>query len=196
MLALALSGQALAQDDDDEGEIEEIVVTGSQIKGARINEALAVSVFSAEDIELLGIESGEELLDAIPEMGQNFFNETDTAGSVNAARGDSGAINLRNLGTGNTLTLLNGRRLVNMATYQTEEVGGAFVPVNSVNSRHIPVYGLRQTEVLDRMDGSAARNSKAAFFSTHLATVARFFSDLWIRPERPPISLAQARVSR
>ena len=153
-LLLALgSGAAMAQDEDDDA-LEEIVVTGSQIKGARINEALAVSVFSAEDIELLGVESGEELLDSIPEMGQNFFNETDTAGSVNAARGDAGAINLRNLGTGNTLTLLNGRRLVNMATYQTEEVGGAFVPVNSVNSRHIPVYGLRQVEVL--RDGASA----------------------------------------
>ena len=152
-LALAIgSGAVWAQDDEDA--VEEIVVTGSQIKGARINDALAVSVFSAEDIELLGVESGEELLDSIPEMGQNFFNETDTAGSVNAARGDSGAINLRNLGTGNTLTLLNGRRLVNMATYQTEEVGGAFVPVNSVNSRHIPVYGLKQVEVL--RDGASA----------------------------------------
>jgi outer membrane receptor protein involved in Fe transport len=153
MLVLAISGQALAQDDDAEGEIEEIVVTGSQIKGARINEALAVSVFSAEDIEILGVESGEELLDSIPEIGQNFFNESDTAGSVNAARGDVGAINLRNLGTGNTLTLLNGRRLVNMAAYQTERVVG-LVPVNSVNSRHIPVYGLRQVEVL--RDGASA----------------------------------------
>lgn len=151
---LAVSGAAVAQDEEDEEAIDEITVTGSQIKGARINEALAVSVFTAEDIELLGIESGEELLDSIPEIGQNFFNETDTAGSVNAARGDAGAINLRNMGTGNTLTLLNGRRLVNMATYQTEEVGGAFVPVNSVNSRHIPVYGLRQTEVL--RDGASA----------------------------------------
>ena len=37
-----------------------MVVTGSHIKGAKINEALAVSVFSAEDVELLGIESGED----------------------------------------------------------------------------------------------------------------------------------------
>ena len=148
------SGAAVAQDEEDDKALEEIVVTGSQIKGARITDALAVSVFSAEDIEILGVESGEELLNSIPEMGQNFFNETDTAGSVNAARGDVGAINLRNLGTGNTLTLLNGRRMVNMATYQTEEVGGSFVPVNSVNSRHIPVYGLDRLDVF--RDGASA----------------------------------------
>ena len=39
---------------------------------------------------------------------------------VNASRGDVGAYNLRNMGVGNTLTLLNGRRLVNNGTYQTE----------------------------------------------------------------------------
>jgi len=147
------SGITLAQEDEDEV-VDEITVTGTQIKGAKISDALAVSVFSAEDIEIMGIESGDELIDMIPELGQNFFSETDTAGGVNAARGDVGAINMRNLGTGNTLVLLNGRRMVNMATYQTEEVGGSFVPVNSVNSNHIPVYGVKRVEIL--RDGASA----------------------------------------
>jgi len=151
---LAVSGPALAQDDEEEEVVDEITVTGTQIKGARISDALAVSVISSEDIEILGIESGDELIDMIPELGQNFFSETDTAGGVNAARGDVGAINMRNLGTGNTLVLLNGRRMVNMATYQTEEVGGSFVPVNSVNSNHIPVFGVDRVEVL--RDGASA----------------------------------------
>ncbi len=156
-LAVTASTNALAQEDAEEQEdrrLEEITVTGSQIRGAKINDALAVSVLSSETIESIGVESGDELLDMIPEMGQNFFSETDTAGGVNAARGDVGAINMRNLGTGNTLTLLNGRRLVNMATYQTEEVGGSFVPVNSVNSNHIPVFGVDRIEVL--RDGASA----------------------------------------
>jgi len=147
------AGNALAQDEDEE-EVDEITVTGTQIKGANISEALAVSVIKSEDIELLGVESGDELLDLIPEMGQNFFSESDTAGGVNAARGDVGAINMRNLGTGNTLVLLNGRRMVNMATYQTEAVGGSFAPVNSVNSNHLPVYGVERFEVL--RDGASA----------------------------------------
>jgi outer membrane receptor protein involved in Fe transport len=153
ILAL-VSGNAWAQAVEDEGVVDEITVTGSQIKGARINDALAVTIISAEDIEVMGIESGDELLDMIPESGQNFFSEADTAGSVNAARGDVGAINLRNLGTGNTLVLLNGRRLVNMATYQTERVGGSLVPVNSVNSNHIPVFGVERVEIL--RDGASA----------------------------------------
>ena len=137
VLLLASSWSVQAQEAEEEEILDEVTVTGTQIKGARISDALAVSVISSEDIEILGVESGDELIDMIPELGQNFFSETDTAGGVNAARGDVGAINMRNLGTGNTLVLLNGRRMVNMATYQTEEVGGSFVPVNSVNSNHI-----------------------------------------------------------
>ena len=152
MLALTAT-VANAQNNDEDEELEEIVVTGTQIKGARISDSLAVSVLQAEDIELLGVESGDELLDLVPESGMNMFTEADTAGGVNAARGDVGAFNLRNLGTGNTLVLLNGRRLVNMATYQTEEVGGSFVPVNSANTNHIPVFGLERLEILRRRCG-------------------------------------------
>ena len=139
-----------------EGEaIEEVVVVGSQIKGAKISDALAVSVFDAEDIGLLGVDSGEDLLQLIPENGQNFLSEAENiSGGVNSARGDVGAFNLRNLGTGNTLVLLNGRRLVNAASFQTELVGGSFVPVNSVNSNTIPVYGTERVEVL--RDGASA----------------------------------------
>lgn len=144
-----------AQNAEKDKEIEKINVVGSHIRGGQVAEALAVSVFSAEDIAQLGIDSGDELLDLIPENGQNFFSEAENiSGGVNAARGDVGAFNLRNLGTGNTLVLLNGRRLVNSAAYQTEEVGGSFVPVTSVNSNAIPVAGLERLEVL--RDGASA----------------------------------------
>ena len=147
---------AAAQETAPEEEtIEKIAVVGSHIKGGRVAEALAVSVISAEDIGTLGIDSLDDLLGLIPENGQNFFNEAENiGGGVNAARGDIGTYNLRNLGTGNTLVLLNGRRMVNSASYQTEEVGGSFVPVNSVNVNTIPVHGLSRVEVL--RDGASA----------------------------------------
>ena len=148
--ALALStSTAFAQAAADDEPIEEIVTTGTQIKGAKITGALPVSIISVEDIEAYGIDSGDELLDFIPENGNNFFNEAENiSGGVNSARGDIGAFNLRSLGTGNTLVLLNGRRLVQAPQYQTEEVGGSFVPVNTVNSNTIPVYGVQRVEVL------------------------------------------------
>jgi iron complex outermembrane recepter protein len=137
------------------GEVEEIVVTGSQIRGAKITGALPVSVVNAEEIETLGVESGDQLLEFMAEQGQNFFSEAENiSGGVNSARGDVGAFNLRNLGTGNTLVLLNGRRMVNAASYQTEAVGGSFIPVNTVNSQSLPVFGLERVEVL--RDGASA----------------------------------------
>jgi outer membrane receptor protein involved in Fe transport len=91
----------------------------------------------------------------MPEMGQNFFNDAEQhSGGVNSVRGDVGAFNLRNMGTGNTLALINGRRMVDSAGYQTEEVGGAFVPVSSANTNAIPVYGVQRVEVL--RDGASA----------------------------------------
>ena len=151
-----ISTLAFAQQADDSEEvIEEIITVGSQIRGARISEALAVSVVNSADIEALGVDSGDELLEFMAEQGQNFFSEADNiSGGVNSARGDIGAFNLRNLGTGNTLVLLNGRRLVNAASYQTESVGGSFIPVNTVNSQSLPVYGLERVEVL--RDGASA----------------------------------------
>ena len=140
---------------EDQPEMEEIVVTGSHIKGASITGALPVSVIGAEEIEALGVDSGDELMQFIPEHGQNFFNEAENiSGGVNSARGDIGAYNLRNLGTGNTLVLFNGRRVVNAASFQTEEVGGSFVPVNTANTQTIPVYGTERLEILK--DGASA----------------------------------------
>ena len=114
-----------------------------------------MSVITAAEIEAMGIDSGDELLEFMAEQGQNYFAESENiSGGVNSARGDIGAYNLRNLGTGNTLVLLNGRRMVNAASYQTEEVGGSFIPVNTVNSQALPVSGLERVEVL--RDGASA----------------------------------------
>jgi len=109
--------------------LEEVVVTGSQIRGAVISDALPISIVGSETIEVFGIDSGDQLLDLIPENGNNFVNEVaNISGGVNSAGGDVGAFNLRSLGTGNTLVLLNGRRMVNSPQYQTEQVGGTSFP--------------------------------------------------------------------
>jgi outer membrane receptor protein involved in Fe transport len=140
---------------DDESAVEEVVVTGSQIKGAKITGSLPVSVITGLDIEAIGADSGEDLLESIAEQGLNYFNEAeDASGGVNASRGDVGAYNLRNLGVGNSLTLLNGRRLVNSPGYQTELIGGDYVPTVSVNSNLIPVSGIERLEIL--RDGASA----------------------------------------
>ena len=152
LLGLLFSPLSISAADD---EVEEVVVTGSQIKGAKITGALPVSILSEEDIDAIGISDGDELVNELVEQGINYFNENEfVSGGVNAARGDIGAYNLRNMGVGNTLTLLNGRRLVNNAGYQTEWVGGDYVPTMTVNSNSIPTNGLARLEVLK--DGASA----------------------------------------
>jgi len=154
ILSIVFSGIVFSADEE-KREIEEVVVTGSQIKGAKITGALPVSVISNADIEAIGVDSGDDLLENIVEQGQNYFTEAeDASGGVNASRGDVGAYNLRNLGVGNTLTLLNGRRLVNSPGYQTELIGGDYVPTTSVNSNLIPVTGIERLEIL--RDGASA----------------------------------------
>ena len=155
LFPLVITSYTFAQDtDENAADVEEVVVVGSQIKGAKITGALPVSVITADDIDALGVDSGDELLDNIAELGQNTFNQNEFSGGYNASRGDVGAFNLRDIGTGNTLTLLNGRRLITSPGYQTEPILGGSMPVMTVNSNAIPVYGAERVEIL--RDGASA----------------------------------------
>ena len=102
---------ALSQNNQTE-EIEEVIVIGSRLSDKNINNLLPATYIDSETIDLLGIDSGDELLRSIIQQGTNKFNDAGNAiAGVNSARGDIGAYSLRNLGTGNTLVLLNGRRM-------------------------------------------------------------------------------------
>ncbi len=135
---------AEAQDD------QEIVVVGSQIRGASVTDVLPVTVLEPDDIDAVAATGGDELFRSVPQAGDVAFNESRDAGGINDARGDTASINLRALGTGNTLVLLNGRRLVLHPGTQSENL----VPVQSVNTNTIPVKGVRRIEIL--RDGAAA----------------------------------------
>lgn len=140
-----------ATSSDEDEEIEEIVVIGTQIRGASVTDTLPVTVMDADDIAATAATSGDELFRAIPQAGDVGYNEEGTVvGGVNSARGDVASINLRSIGTGNTLVLLNGRRMVLHPGVQVENL----VPVTTINTNAIPVMGVRRVEVL--RDGAAA----------------------------------------
>jgi iron complex outermembrane recepter protein len=144
---------AQAQDAPDpalETEEEEVVVVGTQIRGAQVTDVLPVTVLGEEDIEAIAPQSGDDLFRSIPQAGDVTFNEARQAGGINDARGDTASINLRGLGTGNTLMLLNGRRMVLHPAIQVENL----VPVATVNTNTIPTAGVRRIEVL--RDGASA----------------------------------------
>jgi iron complex outermembrane recepter protein len=126
-----------------------IVVVGSQIQGAQINDVLPVTVLDEQQIENTGASSGDELFRSIPQAGTVAFNEQN-ATTQNNVRGDVGSVNLRDLGTGNTLLLINGRRMNLHPGFQTE----LLVPVVSPDTNEIAPGSVRRIEVL--RDGASA----------------------------------------
>lgn len=130
--------------EDPEFEVEEIVVTGSNIVG--VETASPIAVFDSAYIESAGFSTIGELIDSLP---QNFGGgaSLDTVSSPDPQsglnRGAGTSVNLRGLGSGATLVLLNGRRLA-----QSGENGG-FVDISL-----IPLSAIDRVEVLT--DGASA----------------------------------------
>ncbi|WP_297507792.1 TonB-dependent siderophore receptor [uncultured Caulobacter sp.] len=149
----AWAGQAAAQQASSQAStVEEIVVVGSRIEGAKATAALPVTVVDSKQLDAVAASSGDDLFRAIPQMGDVNYNSAYLPGSSNSARGDIGSVNLRNLGSGNTLVLLNGRRVVAHPTSQAD--GTSLVPTITYNTNAIPTTGLKRLEVL--RDGAAA----------------------------------------
>lgn len=160
---MTLAGEALAQQAPptvptssvvaDAQPEDRIVIVGSQIVGAQPTEALPVTVVGQKELDAIAASSGDDLFRSIPQLGDVSFGSASVGNSVggtNAARGDTASINLRSLGTGNTLVLLNGRRMVNHPGTQAENL----VPVVTVNTNAIPTTGIKRVEVL--LDGASA----------------------------------------
>jgi len=146
------------------GNETEIVVTGTQIQGAQINDVLPVTVVDEKDIENSGASSGDEIFRSIPQAGTVAFNEQN-ATTQNNVRGDVASVNLRDLGTGNTLLLINGRRMNLHPGFQTE----LLVPVVSPDANEIAPGSVRRIEVL--RDGASAiygADAVAGVVNTHL----------------------------
>jgi hypothetical protein len=92
-----------AEDSDEDDELlQEIVVTGSRIRGAAASGAIAVSVHSRDALDSFGASSAGELFENLAQAGQISFNET--SDGPNDARGDVASVNMRELGGGFCLT--------------------------------------------------------------------------------------------
>ena len=149
------AGVANAQDADasavsTKAKEEVVVVTGSRIAGSKAAGDLPVSVITQDRIDAVGSVSGDDLFRSLPSAGDVQFQEARTTGNLNDARGDNASINLRSVGTGNTLVLINGRRMVLNPGTQTEN----YVPVQTYNTNALPVGATKRVEIL--RDGAAA----------------------------------------
>lgn len=127
---------------------EVIIVTGSRIQGASDSGAIAVTTLDRDQLDTYGTASTGEAMEYIAQSGSAEINGA--ADGPNDARGDVATVNLRGLGTGNTLILLNGRRLAAHAVNQ--DIGSTPRQITNVNA--FPENGIDRIEVL--RDGASA----------------------------------------
>ena len=110
---------------------QDIVITGSRIPQPNLTSASPVTVLSSQEVKLQGTSRTEDLINSLP---QSF-----AAQGSNISNGASGTatINLRGLGSGRSLVLVNGRRL------QPGDTGN---PVADIN--FIPQQLIKRVDVL------------------------------------------------
>ena len=137
-----ISFPVIAQDD---GDIEEVLVTGSFIRGAPLDAPSPVQVIDRDSIEAQGASA---IWDVIRNLEVNQGSDTSIQGSNDAGQlAGTASVNLRNLGGNSTLTLVNGKRFTPAAVVSSS--GQESVDLNS-----IPLVMTERVEVLT--DGGSA----------------------------------------
>ena len=147
--ALAWTSQwAFAQSEEDEAALEEIIVTGSRVLGLGESTSPVVTVGQAGLEENPALTLADFLVENITaNNGQlTLVDESNQSGRIAGDR--STGINLWSLGEENTLTLLNGSRLVNSAAPSGQ--GWFNVDANSI----LPGIAMQRADIL--LDGGSA----------------------------------------
>ena len=124
------------QSDADEQKLETITVTGSRIPRTELETATPVVVIDSVQIEREGFTTIHEALSTLTQATGSVQNEQFGGFTQNA-----NAVDLRGLGPGRVLTLINGRR---MADYPLPYNGQS----NIVNLGAIPAVAVERIEVL------------------------------------------------
>lgn len=125
LAAPAMAQEASASDAAESETIEKIQVTGSRIRRSEISENTPVFTFDADELAVRGFTNVADLLTQSPLFGGN---QTPLGGQNGFTAGQN-SVNLFDLGTQRTLTLVNGRRLVSGTS---AALGGSEVDLNTI----------------------------------------------------------------
>jgi outer membrane receptor protein involved in Fe transport len=145
-LSAALAGSAFAQDNNDAdeeedsdstAEVEKLEVTGSRIKRNELEGASPIQVLTSEQIEAEGFSTVYDALNSLTQQTGGVQNELTQSGFTPNAN----VIDLRGLGPGRVLYLVNGRRA---ADYPLPYNGQS----NINNFGSIPSAAVQRIEVL------------------------------------------------
>ena len=123
-MSLSAAAQNAAQD---EPEVEEVLVTGSYIRGTPFDAPSPVTTVDRTSIEAQG---AAQIWDVIKNLEINSGSFTNEGSGEGSGLSGTANVNLRNLGENSTLTLINGKRQVSAGT--TTRSGGEFVDINSI----------------------------------------------------------------
>jgi outer membrane receptor protein involved in Fe transport len=129
-------------------QLDAVSVTGSNLRRAEAETALPITVLDQSDIEIRGGSTGADLFATLTFAAPPQVNETVIASQ--GARADVNLVDLRGIGAGSTLLLINGRRIAPHPISGTENG----VPSLSPNANDIPTALLTRVEIL--RDGASA----------------------------------------
>src|SRR5580698_3106862 len=125
----AMAQQAPDSSASDTTELTEIVVTGSMIKRVNAETAEAVTILKADALKDQGVTTVEQAMNTLTSNAPS----TNIASNVGSFTGGGSYANLRHLGNGNTLVLLDGQRLANNAfNGQAVDLNG--IPFSAIDS--------------------------------------------------------------
>ena len=133
---------------DEAVKLEAVTVTGSNIKRIETERALPMTTVKAEQLEIYDPGQPSDLLAMLPMAAGLPGNEAALA--TQNARGDNANISFRGLASGNTLILLNGRRIAPHPISWNENG----IPALSVNVNQLPNRGIERVDVL--RDGASS----------------------------------------
>jgi len=119
-------------------DIEEVMVTGSYIKGSATDGASPVEIIDRDTIEDIGATT---IADITRNLSVNSGSENNSDSFTQGATQGTSNVNLRGLGLSSTLILVDGRR--HTLTGATANDGSAFVNTNA-----IPTVAVERVEVL------------------------------------------------
>lgn len=167
-----LAGPAAAQSAPDA--LDEIVVTGSRLSGAR--RLAPAETLTREDLEASGVTEASGLPGLLTansgsEARIDQMNQPQSSGTAQ--------FNLRNLGLGATLVLVDGQRWTTSAVVSPD--GSAFVDINAL----VPLIALERIEAV--RDGASA-----VYGSDAVAGVVNFITRR--RVDRPELRLTHAAM--
>jgi iron complex outermembrane receptor protein len=126
--AVAQQAPAVAADTS-EPELQEIVVTGSMIKRPNAETAEAVTIIKVDALKDQGIVNVEQALGTLTSAAPSV----NIAAGVGSFSGGGSYANLRHLGNGSTLVLLDGQRLANNA-FNGNAVDLSGIPFSAIGS--------------------------------------------------------------